>query len=134
MIETELRTYITGHADTAAVFVSRIYPETLPINTTLPAIAYNRINTMHSTTLAGSDNYIIASIQFTVIDTTYILTRTNADLLIGILNGFYGTLTTTRVLGCKVIADNNLGYENENDSTKKRYGIAIDVDIHYNEA
>ena len=133
MIESELRTYIINHANTSAIFASRIFPEVLPAGTALPAIAHNRINTQHSTTLAGGDNYKVVTIQYTVIDATYILTRTNADLLIGILNGYFGTLATIKVLGCKIIGDSNLGYENDNDSTAKRYGIAVDAEVHYNE-
>ena len=131
MIETELRTFII--AQLPSIYNSRIYPGILPQSVTLPALTYNRIDTEYNADLSGAIDHKMTAIQLTAVSDGIILTRADADALIDLLHGYKGLLDTVTALGIFVVGDNDLGYDNEEASDAKRYAIAIDIEIHYND-
>lgn len=46
-IEADLRTALTGHAGFSALVGTRVYPQQLPDNPTLPAVVYSRISSRY---------------------------------------------------------------------------------------
>ena len=128
MIESEIRAYIIANV---ASLGARIYPEVIPQSTTLPAVAYNVIGVDRLQTLAGADGLIETTIQYTVVNDTYINTQATVLLLSNLLHSKAVTLTSYKVSHMGITGDNNLGAIDGKNETAKQFAYALDLKIIY---
>ena len=83
----------------AAIVGSRVYPDTLPQNPTLPSIRYQRISTPRSQyrTLDGRAGYAAPRFQIDCYDLSRTAALTLAQAVYGLLEGFTGTVAGLQV-------------------------------------
>ncbi len=76
LIEEALKTYLGTVAPVTALISTRIYPETLPQEPTLPAVKYDIISIQRHHNI----DFAWASIQFTLVAKTHLASRQLADV------------------------------------------------------
>ena len=107
---------------------SRIYPQLLPPEVTLPAIAYTRISTPRVRSLTGFSHLARPRFQLTAWANSKNAAKTLADEIFAVLDSYSGT-----VLGVIIqisFADNELDtYE----PTPEMYGVLTDYMIAHTE-
>ena len=82
---------LTTHADSSAVFGSRIFPIIAPMGTKYPLAVYRRANVDTPASLGGTVERPVVSLEVKVYDKTYTGVLDAAKAIRKALNGFRGT-------------------------------------------
>ena len=91
-IEEALYSCLTSDAGVAALVSTRIYPNVVPQDIALPAVAYQRISTTRVMAHDGPTGVANARFQFTVSASTYSSARNVANAIRTALDGFSGLM------------------------------------------
>ena len=110
MLEEALYTYLTGYSALTALISTRVYPDLLPENVTLPAVCYQRVSTMPTQTRDGGSEIRMCRFQFDVFGADAKTTWQVTNTLEKALNGFKG-ISNPRV-DATFIDNNGAQYEN----------------------
>jgi len=92
-----LRNALLADATFAGLAGTRLHPLQVPRDTALPFVTYRRSALRRTQTLAGPMGVPTASIEYTVVGTTYASARTVADAIRAVLDGYNGTSENTTV-------------------------------------
>jgi len=107
---------------------TRIYPDVLPPQVTLPAISYSRISTARVRSLSGNSHLAMPRFQFTAWATTYALARQLMDEIIVDLNDYSGVVGGITIQATRI--DNEL---DNYDPTSGIYSVIADFIIAHTE-
>jgi len=120
-------------SDTLATVGTRIYPDALPQDATLPAIVYWRVSGSTTNTINGSVGEVARG-RFTV--ESYAVKREDANLLsefarLALINA-RGTYDGTKIRNCLVDTHQQHFVENPTDGNSElRYVTSLDYTVHY---
>lgn len=124
-VETELRARLIADATVNGLVGTRIYPEVLPQNPTLPAITYQDISMTSVQNLAGAAGMLMRRVQIDSFAATRVGVVALADAIRASLDGYIGTLTTTKVVIRHALERSE--YDDETES----YRQIQDYTVHY---
>jgi hypothetical protein len=99
-VEEAVRTVLTNTGAVTALISTRVYPLYLPPDTTLPAVAYERISTRRSYAHDGPQAPVTARLQFNSIATTLSAAMGVADAIRGALSGYTGVSAGVKIASC----------------------------------
>lgn len=99
-IEAALYSKLTGDSGVAAVVGARIYPMHMPQAGTLPALVYERIDTMRTYGHDGQHSPTTVRMQVDSIAATLATAVSCADAVLAALSGFKGTVGAVDVRAC----------------------------------
>jgi hypothetical protein len=125
----DLTTYLIANAALIAVVNGRIYPQVLPQHATLPAIVYSQIHGKPGNTMENASGFTDALFQFACVGTSYFDVKKTARNLRTALEGFAGTMGSTKVYGAFQETERD-GY----DSETLEYRTDLDFKIWHLEA
>lgn len=116
---------LTNDAGVAALVVTRIYPNIVPIDATLPAIAYQRISASSEMAHDGPAGYAQARLQITMIDDDYGDCKALAAAVKAALNGYSGTAASQKIFSSHFKNEyDGYGKENRQHVIRQDYMIA----------
>jgi hypothetical protein len=124
---------LANDSDTSGTVSTRIYPDALPQNATIPAIVYWRVSGSSTNTIDGSVSGIARG-RFTV--ESYAIKREDANLLseyvrLALINA-RGTYDGTQIRNCLVDTHEQHFVENPTDGNSElRYVTSLDYTVHY---
>ena len=125
-IDDAVYSYFSAVAGVTAVIGDRIYPTTLPLGATLPAIVYHQISGPREYPLGSSAGPVHARIQFDAYGTTAKAAKQAVDAIEAALSGFAGSYSGLTVHGAWV--DNEL---TNYDAVPLVYHRLLDVTVLY---
>lgn len=126
-IEESQYAYLAGQSTNAG---ARIYPNVIPQDATLPAIAYQRISGPRVMKHSGASGLAFARIQYSCTAATYSAAKALLHQVRAALNGFTGTMGTGGVTVEHCIVKNEVdGYNEVSD----KQVIRLDVQFFYKE-
>ena len=128
-LETALRAYMLADAAVAVAVGTRMYARKLPQGPTLPALAYQRIDTRRQHDMAGPDGLPRARVQITAWGANVQAATETAALVRGRLDGYRGTWGDVTVGACLCVGERDI-----DDPETGRAGVAQDYMIQYQEA
>jgi hypothetical protein len=124
-IEAALYSYLTNHAAVKALIGSRLYPNVVPQDTTLPAVAYQVITATRSYHHQGQSAIATPRIQFTVEAASYSSANAVAAALRQALSGYRGYVGSVEI--CGAYLENEFdGYNLSTDLTTVRQDYRVD--------
>jgi hypothetical protein len=103
-LESDLYAALIADATLAGIIDGRVYPQLIPQDSDLPALAYQRISGQADTVHAGDNGFRRARIQITATAATYSQAKQLQDALTTALHGINGALGggSTLVQYCKL--------------------------------
>lgn len=107
-LETALRTYVLADAAVAAAVGARMYPRRLPQGPTLPALAYQRIDTRRLHDLDGPDGLPRARVQIAAWAANVQAATDAAAAVRERLDGFKGAWGDVQIGACLCVAERDL--------------------------
>jgi hypothetical protein len=113
----------------AVVPVIRIYPGLIPLNATLPAIAYNHISTVQDTSIGLTTLKTRSRVQVTVAAKTYPEIKSIVKLVKTACNNKQGTFNNVKT---DSVVLENIGADYRDDSAGIYYGT-IDFRVNYDD-
>lgn len=127
-VEADIYTRLTGYSGLSALVGTRIYPNTIEQNATLPLIVYRRISADRASAMVDDTGTVDARFQFDVYDDQYTDgVRPVTEQLRKALQRYNGTNTVTIQ---SIFLLNETEYY---DDTTELYRVSIDFRIIYNE-
>src|SRR4030067_1656130 len=124
-IESALYSRLTAVSGVTALVSTRIYPNAIPQNISLPAIAYQIISTDRNYRHAGQSNMALPRIQITVEAASYSSAVAVCAAIRAALSGYKGTVGTV-VIGGIFLETEYEGYNMDTDTTVPRPDSAIE--------
>lgn len=97
-IEAAIYSTLTGHAGTAALVSTRVFPVTAPQDVTEPHIVYSRVSTARETAMGDDLGVARARVQVSCFATSQISAHAIAAQVRDALQRFRGTAGSTEVL------------------------------------
>lgn len=127
-VETVLKTRLDGYAGLSALIATRVYPNVLPQNVTLPAISYRRVTAERISAMGSDSGVVRARFQFDVWAVSYADARAVTEQLRGALQRWRNASGT-------VIQDTFFLNEIDlyEDETRVHH-VAVDFEINYEES
>lgn len=95
--EAVLRTALIGSTAVTTILGTRIYPVLAPASATLPFVTWRRAGIQREQTLGNPMGVPRVSVEFNIYGTTYDQTRSAADAMRKVLDGYGGTADNTTV-------------------------------------
>jgi hypothetical protein len=126
-VETELFTRLTTYPGLNALVGTRVYPNKLPQDPTLPALSYRRVSAVRPSAMGSDIGLARARFQVDVWAATYASARAVAEQLRQALQR-WRTTTGTIVQDSFVLNETDL-YED----TTEIHHVAMDFEINYEE-
>lgn len=105
---TALRTYVLADAMVTALVGVRMYPRRLPQGPTLPAIAYQRIDTRREHDMDGPDGLPRARVQLSIWAASVAAAEELAAAVRGRLDGYKGAWGSVTVGSCLCVGERDL--------------------------
>lgn len=124
-IEADLYTRLSGFAGLTALVSTRIYPLVIPQDGALPAVAYQRISAIRTSSMGEDDGIVRARFQVTVWDTTFDSIRAVAEQIRQALQRY----TTSGIQAIYFLNETDLY-----DPETLEYGSALDFEVCYEES
>ncbi len=125
-LETALRTYVLADATVAGLAGARMYPRKLPQGPTLPAIAYQRIDTRREHDMAGPDGLPRPRVQVACWAASVAQAADLAAAVMERLDGYRGAWGSVQVQSCLCVGERDL-----DDPETGRSAVALDFMIQY---
>lgn len=131
-IENDLRSFLLGDGDIAALVSTRIYPEFIPQNRPVPAIVYQRILKETPYHLGGQGTLVAPRIQLSCWADDPDTRATLAELVRNRISGYQGNLGGLSPLGETegIIIVNEL---HDHESETGRFRALLDVKVWHQE-
>ena len=120
-------------ATVSGLVSSRIYPQVIPQNTSLPAIVFSQISGPRQHTITDTDNMVPSRWQFTVVAETYAELRGISDAVRGVLDNYTGVCGTVTIQCAHFMDEVDLTDIVPGTDKLRRYSKAIELAIDYNE-
>lgn len=98
-IEEAIYSHLTAETTMTDLVSTRIYPRQLPQNPTYPAVTYRRVSTSLDHLHGSATNLPFPRFQFNCYATSYGDTKTVANALKSVLDGFSGTFGGSIAVG-----------------------------------
>lgn len=121
--------YLSTYPDLVTLIGTRLYPDTLPQEPTLPAVVYERVSTprlsQHTGVVAGGQ----VRMQYTVFALTRASARAIAAQLVAALDGYRGTMGGVGGVAVTVIEIPN--EIDQHDPETDRYQTMLDAILGY---
>ena len=95
----DLTAYLIANAGLTALVNGRIYSQVLPQHAVLPAIVYSQIHGKAGNTMENASGFTDATFQFACMAMSYYDAKKTAKSLRAALEGFAGTMGSTKVYG-----------------------------------
>lgn len=127
-IETELRAYTLAGAEVAALVGTRMYPQHLPQNPTLPALVYQRIDTRRLHDMDGPDQLPRPRIQIAAWASSAATAWETVDAVRRRLDGYRGAMGVIDVQSCLCVGERDV-----DDPDTGRTGVEQDYHIQFRE-
>ena len=124
-IESALYSKLAATSGVTALVSTRIYPNAIPQNASLPAIAYQVISTDRNYRQAGQSNVALPRIQITVEAVSYSSMVAVCAAVRAALSGYKGTVGTV-VIGGIFLETEYDGYNLDTDTTVRRQDYTIE--------
>jgi hypothetical protein len=132
MIEEAVYSRLSGYAAVSALISTRLYPLVIPQDVSLPAIAYQKIDSTKTANHAGASQLARSRFQFTCQAETYSDAKALAEAVRHCWEGYRGTVATVRIDG--TLIDNDQDGYNEPLSLVIQPSVRMDVIIWHAEA
>lgn len=125
--EDALNTILSGNNGVKALVVARIYPNAIPQDAALPAIAYQVISTERDYNQEGQSSIAGPYVQITIEAATYSSAKAVAAAVRAALSGYSGSVgsPTATVIGGIFLENEFDGYNLDTDSTVVRQDYRI---------
>lgn len=127
-VETVLFSRLSGFAGLSALVSTRVYPNLIPQNSTLPVVSYQRISTTRESAMGDDTGVARARFQLDAFAATYLNVRAVAEQVRAALQRW--TNSSGTVVQDSFILGEQEFYEDET----KRYRVSQDFEIIYVEA
>jgi hypothetical protein len=127
-IETELRAYTLAGPEVAALVGTRMYPQKLPQNPTLPALVYQRIDTRRLHDMAGPDALPRPRIQIAAWASSVADAWDVVNAVRERLDGYRGAMGVIDVQSCLCVGERDV-----DDPDTGRTGVEQDYQIQFRE-
>ena len=124
-IESALYSKLAATSGVTALVSTRIYPNAIPQNASLPAIAYQVISTDRNYRHAGQSNVALPRIQITVEASSYSSAVAVCAAVRAALSGYQGTVGAV-VIGGIFLETEYDGYNLDTDTTVRRQDYTIE--------
>lgn len=124
--ESDLHAALTSEATISALIGSRLYPLTLVQGAASPAIVYQRVSDQSEEDLDGAVRLEGVRIQFDIYASTYPETITVRGALQDFLQGYKGTMGSTRIESCHYLDDSD-----SHEPEMQLFRSSIDFEIWY---
>lgn len=127
VIEEALYAHLVGTAGVAALVSTRIYPQTIPQDVALPAIAYQRISGVREYSQSGPSQLAHPRFQLTCQAATYAGAKALANAVRAALSGYKGTMGGVGgvvVGGCFVVNETD-GFELPGETQVVRLDVIV---------
>lgn len=124
-IESALYSKLTGSSSVTALVSTRIYPNAIPQNVALPAVAYQVISTDRNYKHAGQSNVALPRLQITVEASSYSSMIAVCAAIRAALSGYKGTVGSV-VIGGIFLETEYDGYNLATDTTVRRQDYTIE--------
>lgn len=129
-IEEALVKYLLAQTGLTDLISSKLFPEEIPMGTTLPAVSYIKVSDVKLHTLTGQDGLERPFIQFTVMSLTKAATRLVANQIEVALKDYVGTLSGIVIQYIRL--ENKMSnLETSNDGTVKVYTEDLEFQINF---
>lgn len=132
-VEKALFDLLRLNTTVSALTSTRVYPQTIPQNTTYPAIRYNQISGIRDHTLTDTVEMVHARFQIDCYGTSYSNARTLADAVRSALDNYYGGVGSVAIQCIHLIDEGDSFDEVVGVDQLKRYGKTQDYTIWYND-
>lgn len=96
-LEQALYSILSADGTVSGLVGTRIYPNVIPQDVSLPAIAYQRISAMRVFSHGGPSCLARPRFQITCLATSYSSAKAVANAVRGALNGYVGTAATVEI-------------------------------------
>ena len=126
-VEADIFSRLSGYAGLSALVSSRIYPNVLLQNATLPAVTYRRVSSERPPVMGADTGIVRARFQFDIWATSYSGMVAAKEQLRAAFQRYNGTAAVV-ILETFILMDVDL-YE---DETRTHHGV-VDVEINYRE-
>lgn len=111
-LEEGIYSHLTAESTITDIVSTRIYPRQLPQNPTYPALTYRRVSTRTQHYHNAGDSLPFPRYQFSCYAATYAGTKSLANALRAILDGFKGTFGGSLTVGF-ILWENEIdGFDN----------------------
>lgn len=129
-IEEALVKYLLAQTGLTDLISSKLFPEEIPMGTTLPAVSYINVSDVKLHILTGQDGLERPFIQFTVMSLTKAATRLVANQIEVALKDYVGTLSGIVIQYIRL--ENKMSnLETSNDGTVKVYTEDLEFQINF---
>ena len=127
VIEEALYAFLAATAGVTALVSTRIYPQVIPQDAVLPAIAYQRISGPRVHSQSGASGLAYPRFQFTCQAATYSAARQVANAVRAALDGYRGTMGGAGgvSVGAAFVANEIDGYSEESGEHTVRLDVVI---------
>jgi len=129
-IEASLEKYLLTQSTFTSLVSRRIYPESVPPNTKLPAVTYQTITDVKNHELTGQLALEDPMIQFTSYAELKSEVRAVTNVIKAILKNYNGTLNDN-VIQLAKLAYQRSGEENSEDGTIRVYTEDLEYQVNY---
>jgi len=125
-IEEALKTHLANNAAVGELVIDRVYPVLLPPRAQMPAIAYQRIDTVHDAMThdeRSSSSLVRPRFQLNCYDDDYDGAHVLATAVRQALRGYSGLLGgLQQVAGCEVVTQ-----QDNYDTETQRFRVIVDM-------
>ena len=129
MFEEGLFTYLSTHAGLSALVGTKIYPQVIQQDTTLPAVTYNLISkNRRQSTIGGNYGLVSPIYEFRCYATTYSQAKNIGEQIKSALLNYSGAIGSYTVQGCFYVSEFD-GY----DSETKEFYVSQEFEFYYTE-
>lgn len=126
-VEADLYTRLSGFAGLSALVGTRIYPQTIPQASAMPAVSYHRVSTVRTSAMGSDVTIARARFQVDVWTQDFDSTKAVARQVQAALQRYRGT-ATVEILACFFLNEVDL-YEPEPEI----FHQALDFEVNYRE-
>jgi hypothetical protein len=130
-----IRQYIVGRSAVSALISTRMFPDALPQNATMPAITYSKISTTHQHTISRLAGLASCRIQFDCFALTRSASNTIAQTIqqCGVIP-LRGLTNGVDIRGVELVDGETTFMEPPTDGSQElRYVNSFDLMVHYQE-
>lgn len=105
-IEAGIYAYLIANSGVFALVGTRIYPQVIPQDAEMPAMAYQRISGPRDHSHSGPSGLVVARMQLTCMAASYDGAKALGEAVRAAMDGYSGTMGTVTVDAC--LLDNEI--------------------------
>lgn len=132
-IETALFKLLADDAAVGAICANRIYPKWAPQGTAMPAVTYDQLAGERLQVTSGPTGNVDSTFEFTCWAKSYLETRTLADAVRQVLDGFDGVSDTITIQSIQLEDESDVPSEVAGVDVLKRFGKILSFAVWFDE-